>query len=58
MFRAAVIGWLIGKAIVGLLRGFARLVEGLAYLAGALVGLAPAARAARTARYPKRSPLR
>ena len=43
MFRAAFIGWLIGKVVVGLVRGVMWLVEGAAYLVGAAGGLAVAA---------------
>ena len=43
MFRAVLIGWLIGKAIVGLIRGVVWLVEGMAYLVGVAGGLGAAA---------------
>ena len=43
MFGAALIGWLCGKAIVGLVRGALRLVEGTAFLVGAAGGLVLAA---------------
>ena len=38
MFRAVLIGWLIGKAIVGLVRGAAWLIRSVAYLVGAVGG--------------------
>lgn len=38
MFRAAFVGWLIGKAVVGLLRGVVWVVRSATYLVGAAGG--------------------
>ena len=40
MLNAAFVGWLIGKAIVGLVRGVIWVIRSAAYLAGAAGGWA------------------
>ena len=51
MFRAAFVGWLIGKLVAGVVRGVVLMVKAAAYLIGAAGGLlAKAGRGSRTGR--------